>query len=194
MRFPSLRSAAVRRPWIALIVLALAAALVACSDDDDSADKDTSRTTTDEIRRSGKTPNPKEVAAARQERADERVKQREEEELEDKEFDEAFEETPFDRLVDKLPLRKPPLHVAQYISGDGHKIYAAVSRQRFCGLSADRRKRAVSSYFESADRTFREGKIDDLEVVVTPVTEKLDELPALATASGDTVKLAPGGC
>ena len=175
-------------------MLALAIAVAACSDDDDSGEEGASRTATEEIRRSGKSPNPKEVAGARQERADERTRQREEEELEDEKFDQSFEETPFDRLVDKLPLRKPPLHVEQYISGDGHTLHAAVNRKRFCALPAARRKRALTSFFESADRTFRRGKVDDLEVVVTPVTEKLDELPALATASGKTVKLAANGC
>jgi hypothetical protein len=83
--------------------------------------------------------------------------------------------------------------VQQYISGDGHKLYATVSRKRFCALSAAERERAVTTFFRSADSIFRRGGVDDLELVVTPVTEQLDKLPALATARGKTVTLTSRG-
>lgn len=182
------------RPCLLLLLLTLALLVAGCGDDDDSGDAASTQTGKDEIRRAKTAPNPKEVAGARQERADEKRQKQEEQDLEDdEEFDKAFEDTPFDRVVDKLPIRKPPLHVQQYISGDGHKLYAAVSRKRFCALSAARRNSAVGSFFDDADRTFRRGGIDDLELVVTPLAETLDKLPPLATASGKTVKLTSRG-
>lgn len=182
------------RPVARLILLCLALVVAGCGGDDDSDGAARTQTSTDELR-PRTAPNPKEVAGARQERADEKLKQREEKELEqgDEEFDKAFEETPFDRLVGRLPIRRPPLHVQQYISGDGHKLYAAVIRKRFCALSPTRRERAVSAFFRSADGTFRRGGVDDLELVVTPVSETLDRLPALATASGKSVTLTSRG-
>lgn len=183
-----------RPPFALLILLCLALVVAGCAGDDDSDGAASTQTSTDESR-TRTAPNPKDVAGARQERTDEKLKQREEKELEegDEEFDKAFAETPFDRLVGRLPIRRPPLHVQQYITGDGHKVYAAVDRKRFCALSPARREQAVSAFFRSADGTFRRGGVDDLELVVTPVTETLDELPALATASGKSATLTSRG-
>ena len=179
-----------RRPCIALIPLALALGLAGCSGDDDSGEKAGAGTTTDEVRRARTAPEGRDQAGARREAEEEKQRKRDLESLEDdRGFDRGFEDTPFDRLVDKLPLKEAPLHVQQYITGDGHKVYAAVSRKQFCGLSAARRQRAVESYFESANRTFRRAKVDDLEIAVTPASETLDKLPELATARGDTVTL-----
>ena len=112
---------------------------------------------------------------------------------EDRKFDKSFKETSFERLVNKLPIQKPPLYVAQYISGDGHKLYTAVDRKRFCKLPAAERKKAVESFFNTADASFRRANVKDFEQVVTPLSDTIDKLPALATARQGAVTLTSRG-
>jgi hypothetical protein len=187
-----LQSAAVTRSCISLTLLALVLALSACGGDDDSdkpAADGKARTEATKVR------PPKEAAEARREREAEEEQERElkEQDDDDREFDRSFEESTFERQVGKLPVGEPPLYVEQYITGDGHRVYTAVDRKRFCKLSASKREQAVASFFKSADKSFRAAKVNDFEVIVTPLSDSIDKLPALASASGDAVKLTALG-
>jgi len=177
-------------------LLALALALSSCGGGGDSAKKADSSTTQTNLsenqdRPHGKPPPPKEAGRAKQEAADKKQQARELEALkkEDKKFDRSFKETSFERLVNKLPIQKPPLYVAQYISGDGHKLYTAVDRKRFCKMPAGQRKKAVESFFKAADASLRRANVTDFEQVVTPLSDSIDKLPALATARKGTITL-----
>lgn len=185
------------RSWIALTVLALALALSSCGGGGDS-ENDSSSTQTNGAENQDKPPGkarpPKEAKGARQEAADKKQQARELKALkEDRNFDKSFKETSFERLVNKLPIQKPPLYVAQYISGDGHKLYTAVDRKRFCKLSAAAKKKAVESFFNTADASLRRADVKDFEQVVTPLSDKIDKLPALATARQGAVTLTSLG-
>lgn len=189
------------RSWIALTLLALTLAVSGCEGEDDSekkADSPGARAETaqkEDARRPGKSRKPREAAAARREAADAKRQERELKDLEreDREFDRSFKDTPFERLVNKLPIREPSLYVEQYITGDGHKLYTAVDRRRFCKTSREGREQAVGSFFRAADRSFRRAGVKDLEQVVTPVSETLDKLPALAIARRGSVSLTSLG-
>ncbi len=180
------------RSCIALTLLVLALALSACGGDDDS-DKQSAdakaKTETTKVR------PPKEADEARQERQDQKEQEQElkEQDQNDREFDRSFTESSFERLVGKLPVSEPPLYVEQYITGEGHTVYTAVDRTRFCKLSEAKRKQAVASFFESANKQFRAAKVNDFEVIVTPLSDNIDKLPALATADGDAVTLTALG-
>lgn len=185
------------RSWIALTLLSLTLAVGGCGGGDDSersADS-SKRAETHETTSPGKTREPKEAKAARSEAADNKRQEQElkDQKKEDREFDRSFEESSFERLVGKLPIRKPPLYVEQYITGDGHKLYTAVDRKRFCKMTAAAREKAVASFFRTADRSFRRGKVDDFEMVVTPLSDTIDKLPALATARRGKVSLTSRG-
>ena len=114
---------------------------------------------------------------------------------EDREFDSEFKETPFEKLVGRLPVRKPPLFVEQYITSRGSStVYTAVAPRRFfCGRSPARRRDAVSSFYRDADRLFRRGGVEDFALVVTPVSETTESLPALATGRDGKVSLTRRG-
>ena len=176
------------RSWIAPGLLALTLAVSGCGGGGDSEKKADSSST--------QTPRqPKEAKGARQEAADKKQQARELKDLkkDDRKFDQSFEETSFERLVNNLPIGKPPLYVAQYISGDGHKLYTAVERKRFCKMSAAERKKAVESFFDTADRSFRRANVTDFQQVVTPLSDSIDKLPALATARQGAVALTSRG-
>lgn len=185
---------------IAITLLALSFAVSGCGGDDDAADKPGSSSTAtteakEDTRPPGKVRPPKEAKAARAEAAEEEQAAREFKDLrqEDREFDRSFRETSFEGLVGKLPIGKPPLYVEQYITGEGHKLYTAVRRKRFCKLPAAGREKAVASFFQSADRVFRRAKVKDFEQVVTPLSETIEKLPALATARRNRVSLTSRG-
>ena len=187
------------RSWIALALLALAVALSSCGGGGDSEKKADSSSTQTNAENQDKPPGklrpPNEAKGAKQEAAEKKEEKRDLEALkkEDRKFDESFKESSFERLVGKLPIQKPPLYVAQYISGDGHKLYTAVERKRFCKMSAAEKKKAVESFFETADASFRRGNVKDFEQVVTPLSDTIDKLPALATARQGTVTLTSLG-
>lgn len=124
--------------------------------------------------------------------ADRELKQLEED---DREFDKEFKQTRFDKLIAKLPIRKPPLFVEQYITtDDSHTVHTAVDRKRFlCRLNAGQRKRAVEDFYRAADKVFRAGGVKDFEQVVTPLSETTEQLPALATARKGSVSLTARG-
>jgi hypothetical protein len=179
----------VPRRLIVLTLLAIALGLAACGGDDSSDDKTAASTTAQKKR------PPTEAEAARREAQDEKAQQEElkKEKESDEDFDRSFSESSFERLVGKLPLKAPPLYVQQYITGDGHKLYTAVERQRFCTLSPAKREAAVTASYKSADKSFRAAGVKDFEQVVTPLSDSIENLPALATASAGTVKLTARG-
>lgn len=186
--------------FVAIAVLALLLGVSGCSGDDDG-DGDgenkagASTSTTGDRPERRRPPPPAERDDARREAADARQQERELKDLEedDREFEESFNETPFERAVHKLPVRNPPLYVEQYITGEGHKVYTAVDEKRFCKLSAARRKAAVSSFYRAADRSVRRAGVKDFVQVVTPLAATTDNLPALATGKGGKVSLSRRG-
>ena len=154
--------------------------------------------TADKRRRRGakRTPAKKKLSKAELEK-ERRALKREaaRDRKEDREFDRGFEETPFEKLVSRLPVRKPPLFVEQYITSRGSStVYTAVAPRRFfCGRSRARRRDAVASFYRDADRLFRRGGVDDFALVVTPIAETTESLPALATGRDGKVSLTRRG-
>lgn len=66
-------------------------------------------------------------------------------------FNEQFRKTPFDRAIDKLPLRKPPLEVEQWITDlPPDKLPTKAARERFYRMPDRARKAAVRRYYRSA--------------------------------------------
>ena len=162
-----------------------------------AAGPDTKKAAGDAAARTGKKiPKESKAAKARRIKKDREQEQRELAQLEkeNREFDESFEETPFEKLTERLPVRRPPLFVEQYITGDDHKVYTAVDEKRFlCKRAPGERKRAVAAFFEAADRLLRSGGVDDLVLVVTPVSTSVERLPALATARQGSITLTARG-
>lgn len=107
----------------------------------------------------------------------------------------AFKQTPFDKLVDRLPIRRAPLYVEQTITTEGsHTVYTAVAKRRFiCSMSARQRLAAVKAYYRDARDVFRSGGVKDFVQVVTPQSDRADNLPALAVAKAGSVSLTPRG-
>ncbi len=175
-----------RLPALVTLVIGASAVFAACAGDDESSERAAPAETETEARQETRS-----TAEDLQEARRERERDREE----DRKFDEAFRETRFDKLVAKLPIRKPPLYVEQYITTDGsHKVYTAVNRKRFlCELDAGERRRAVARFYEKADEVFRAGGVEDFVQVVTVTSETADGLPALATARKGSVSLTPLG-
>jgi len=132
-------------------------------------------------------------AAAGDKKAERELDRREREE--DREFDRHFEETPFEKLLDRLPIRKPPLHVEQYITTQGsHKVYTAVSKKRFlCQMTPHQRLAAVRAFYRHADAVVRRGGVKDFVQVVTPLAETAERLPALAVGRNGSVSLTKRG-
>lgn len=102
--------------------------------------------------------------------------------------------TPFDRLIARLPIRRAPLYVEQYITTQGsHTLYTAVAKQRFCGMSAQQRVAAVKAFYRAASNAFRSAGINDFVQIVTPQAATTEKLPALAVAKGGSVSLTKLG-
>jgi len=134
---------------------------------------------------------------ASQEAESRREEQREIERMrrEDREFERAFKETPYDKLLGRLPIREPPLYVEQYITVEGgrHKVYTAVSRKRFCRVSPTQRQAAVEAFYRDADALFRRNGISDFVQVVTPVSQTAETFPALAVGRNGSASLTRRG-
>lgn len=65
-------------------------------------------------------------------------------------FNEQFRKTPFDRTIDRLPLREPPLHVVQWVTDSPpDKLLGKAARERFYRMSARARKEAVRQFYRS---------------------------------------------
>lgn len=148
-------------------------------------------------RREAQTPAQRAASARRRSErvAAQRAREREADQKADREFDKDFEESAFDKLVVKLPIRRPPLYVQQYITGTGgHRVYTAVDRRRFlCRMTPAQRRKAVADFFRAADTTMRAGGVDDFVQVVTVTTQTAQNLPALAEARRGSVKLTARG-
>lgn len=197
-------------PSLALLVAVLA---VGCSDDDEEAGRedastnpetaavekpDPRRKAADEPRRgkakgttAKKKPSKAELEAERRALKREGAQDRKE----DREFDRGFSETRFEKIVSELPVRRPPLFVEQYITSKGSTtVYTAVAPRRFfCGRSPARRRAAVSSFYRDADRLFRRRGVKDFVLVVTPIAETTESLPALAMGRDGKVSLTRRG-
>ena len=66
-------------------------------------------------------------------------------------FDEQFRKTPFDRTIEELPLRKPPLDVVQWVTDSPpDKLASKAERERFYRMSDRARAAAVKRFYRSA--------------------------------------------
>ena len=178
---------------IALLALSLTAS--GCNGDDDEEKKKAGPSTSTTADRAKPPPPPRERDDALRESAEANQQERELKDLEedDRKFEQSFNETPFERAIHKLPVRRPPLYVEQYITGEGHKVYTAVDERRFCKLSRAKREAAVSSFYRAADRSLRRAGVKDFVQVVTPLAATTDDLPALATGQAGKVSLSRRG-
>lgn len=141
------------------------------------------------------------------------------ERLRDRAFDTRFQKTPFDRVVDELPRREPPLHVLQWVLTDRspslgtraeregfyrlsrraqaqwlvpkleHKLYARVDEKQFYAMSESARAAAVEAFYRDAEKLFAQAGIRDFVLVVTPLTETLEQLPELAVGRAGSASL-----
>ena len=139
--------------------------------------------------------------------------------MRDAAFDKLFEKTALDRVVDELPFREPPLNVRQWVFTDRsptldtiaarrrfyrmsareqlrlltpkleHTLYARVDEKQFYALSEQAREAAVRTFYRAADALFRKAGIRDFVLVVSPLTESVDKLPALAVGRDGTATL-----
>lgn len=109
-------------------------------------------------------------------------------------LEEEFAQTPFGGAVDELPLRKPPLHVQQFVlEGDSHDLVVRVAPRRFlCDLSAEQRVTAVRAYFTAAERVMRDAGVRDFRLTVDAVRDT-GEVRPLARASERGVHLTARG-
>ena len=66
-------------------------------------------------------------------------------------FDEQFRKTPFDKAIDELPLRKPPLDVVQWVTDlPPDRMGSKAERERFYRLPERARAAAVKRFYRSA--------------------------------------------
>ena len=180
------------RPLFALTAL-LAALAVGCSGDDEEPGKaaEERRAGADKAQTAKNKPSKADLATERRALAKEAERDRKA----DRELDRGFSETPFEKIVGQLPIRKPPLFVEQYITSEGSStVYTAVARKRFlCGRSPADRKAAVSRFYRDADKLFRRSGVKGFVQIVTPIAETTDRLPALAVARQGSVSLTKRG-
>ena len=145
------------------------------------------------------------------------------ERMRDRAFDLRFKKTPFDRAVDELPLRKPPLHVRQWVMTDQgptldtradrdrfyrlsereqsqmlipkleHRLYARVDEKQFYAMSERAREAAVKAFYRDAEKVFRKAGFRDFELVVSPLTDNLEQLPELAVGRNGSAALTALG-
>ena len=68
-------------------------------------------------------------------------------------FNEQFRKTPFDKGIDKLPLRRPPLHVEQWVTDlPPDKLRNEAARERFYRMSDRARAAAVRKFYRSGPK------------------------------------------
>jgi hypothetical protein len=66
-------------------------------------------------------------------------------------FNEQFRKTPFDKAIDKLPLRRPPLDVEQWVTDSPpNKLPNKATRERFYRMPERARRMAVRKFYRSA--------------------------------------------
>ena len=79
-----------------------------------------------------------------------------------------------------------------YRSGP-HTLYARVDPKRFYGMSVRARQAAVKAFYRDARPWFTKAGIKDFVLIVTPLTDTLEQLPAYAVGRGDSITLTPLG-
>ena len=184
------------RRWPTLVPIALLAFSLAasgCNGDDDEKKAGPSTSTTADPGKSPRPPRERDDALREAAEADQQERELKDLKEDDRKFEQSFKETPFERAIHRLPVRRPPLFVEQYITGEGHKVYTAVDEKRFCKLSRAEREAAVSSFYRAADRSVRSAGVKDFVQVVTPLAVTTDDLPALATGQAGKVSLSRRG-
>ena len=68
-------------------------------------------------------------------------------------FNEQFRKTPFDKAIDKLPLRRPPLDVVQWVTDSPpDKLATKAARERFYRMSDRARAAAVRKFYRSGPK------------------------------------------
>lgn len=145
------------------------------------------------------------------------------ERMQDRASDTQFKKTPVDHALDGLALRKPPLHVLQWVLTDGsprldsrarrerffrlsegeqarrlipnveHTVYARVDEDQFYAMSERARAAAVNDFYRAAEKRFQQEGISDFVLVVTPYTPTTEHLPAFAIGSGGSASLTALG-
>ena len=109
--------------------------------------------------------------------------------------DTRFKESPFGSVVAKLPIGEPPLPARQYIVDPGEaKLTARIEeRDFFCGRPKAARRAAVDSFYRDVRQRFLRKGIHDVELVVAPLGESLDEIEPLARGRDGRTTLTRSG-
>ena len=102
---------------------------------------------------------------------------------------------PFGRELDRFPIKRRPLFAQQISSGAGsHVLFVSVFKAHFCLKSAAEREQAVRATYQPIARRLREQNVDDLELLVVPVSSSGPRRSeALARAEGQTDSLTSRG-
>ena len=102
---------------------------------------------------------------------------------------------PFERELDRFPIKLPPLLAQQIMSGDGeHVLFVLVSRPYLCLKPPQDRARAVRQVYGPMQRRLRREGIRDFEMLVTPFTARAPtRSQALATGAHQRVVLTSRG-
>lgn len=138
-------------------------------------------------------------------------------------FGRQFKKSKVDKALDRLPLRKGPLDVLQWVTTDltksldskaererlyrmsararakrltpkiSHEVYARVDRKRWYRMSKRARAAAVRAFYREAEKQFQKKGIRDFVLVVTPLTPTTEHLPAFAIGRGGSASLTPLG-
>ena len=74
-----------------------------------------------------------------------------------------------------------------------HEVYARVDRDRWYRMTEAQRARAVKSFYRAAQKAFEKNGIDDLVLVVAPLNETTEHLPALAIGRNGAASLTALG-
>lgn len=75
-----------------------------------------------------------------------------------------------------------------------HKLYARVDEDEFYGMSERAREAAVKTFYRDAEKLLlRKAGIHDFVLVVTRLTETLEQLPELAVGRDGSASLTPLG-
>jgi len=101
----------------------------------------------------------------------------------------------FDRAVERLDIKQPPLRVQQTIQfGKSHRLYVAVRRRYFlCTLSVPERRRAVEEFFARSRHQLEDAGVNDFSMVVTRVQSAGMNYPRWAVAGPQRIRLTQAG-
>jgi len=100
----------------------------------------------------------------------------------------------FDRAIDSLPLRLPPLRPQQIMTfdGDEDRIVVSVPMGRFCAMGIAQRRAAVAAYASIVEDRFAAHGIRGVRIVVR-IPSETARIRALAHAADGTVTLTARG-